>query len=513
MAYSPKGVMDIYQILARWHAGYSIKRISRSLQVDRKTVRRYIRAATNKGLSRDEPLPEREVLLGLIEPLLPKNDRATPARSQFEPYREEIIDLVTRSTDPLKAKTAYQVICHRYRVKASYSSFKRYFRTLPTGSSPRTTSRVEVAPGAEIQIDYAKVGRLLDPETGRERTVYAFIGTLSHSRYKFVEFAHKQDQRSFAASHVRMFEFFGGASTCIVIDNLKSGVVKPDRYDPTLNPLYRDLAEHYGTFIDTARVRKPRDKGKVERAVQSARELFRKLKTLHDSLILPQANQKALNWCRKENGLQVHGTTGEKPAEAFAAREQAALIPLPDTPFELATWKQVKVHPDQYIQFEKKAYSVPLRFVGHKLWARGTDRWLQLYDEHHLLVKQHVRTPYYRHTDWTDFPKSAAMMLSEEAVQQVIRSAGAIGPAMETYLTRILEPHAKINLRKAQGLIALRKTHDDHELERVAEEALALRLYKYKEFRHLLEQAPELKDDIIEVSEQTLTRSPDYFIH
>ena len=158
MAYSPKGVMDIYQILSRWHAGYSIKRISRSLQVDRKTVRRYIRAATNKGLSRDEPLPEREVLLGLIEPLLPKNDRATPARSQFEPYREEILDLVTRSTDSLKAETAYQVICHRYGVRASYSSFKRFFRTLPTGSSPRTTSRVEVAPAAEIQIDYAKVG-------------------------------------------------------------------------------------------------------------------------------------------------------------------------------------------------------------------------------------------------------------------------------------------------------------------------------------------------------------------
>ena len=104
-------------------------------------------------------------------------------------------------------------------------------------------------------------------------------------------------------------------------------------------------------------------------------------------------------------------------------------------------------------------------------------------------------------------------MLSEEAVQQVIRSAGTIGPAMETYLTQILEPHAKINLRKAQGLLALRKTHDDHELERVAKEALSLRLYKYQEFRHLLEQSPEPEDDIIEVSEQTLTRSPDYFIH
>lgn len=513
MAYSPKGVMDIYQILSRWHAGYSIKRISHSLGTSRKTVRRYIRAATKEGLSRDKPLPEREVLVELIIPLLPKRERASPARSQFEPYREEILDLVTRKTDPLKPKTAYEVICHRYELRASYSSFKRFFRTLPVAPKPRTTSRVEVAPGQEIQVDYAKVGRLLDVETGRERTVYAFIGTLSHSRYKFVEFVYKQDQQSFAASHVRMFEFFGGVAKCLIIDNLKSGVIKPDRYDPELNPLYRDLAEHYGTFIDTARIRKPRDKGKVERVVQLARELFRKLKTLHDSLLLSDANRMALTWCEFENGLQVHGTTGEKPAQAFADREQAALIPLPDTPFELAKWKQVKVHPDQYIQFDKKAYSVPLRFVGQKLWARGTERWLELYDEHFRQVKQHIRTPYYRHTDWTDFPKSAAMMLSEEAVQQVIRSARSIGPAMETYLTRILEPHAKINLRKAQGLIALRKRYTDHELERAAGEALELRLYRFDEFKTLLEIATEPEEEIIPISEETHLRSPDYFIH
>jgi transposase len=316
--------MDIYQIITRWHAGYSISEISRALDLARKTVRRYIREATACGLSLEEPLPGRDELTAMLLPLMPITERTMPAREQFDPYREEITDLLTRTSDPLKAKTVYEVLCHKYKLGASYSSFKRYVRGLPLPGSKRTTCRIEVNPGEEIQIDYAKVGRLFDPSTGKQRTVYAFIGTLSHSRYKFIEYVYTQDQCSFVASHVRMFDFFGGVARCLMIDNLKSGILKADRYDPTLNTLYRDLAEHYHTFIDPARVRAPKDKGKVERAVQQARELFRKLKTLHERtedrsyLDLIAANRMALTWCRDENGMRVHGTTGEKPREAPA---------------------------------------------------------------------------------------------------------------------------------------------------------------------------------------------------
>ena len=93
-------------------------------------------------------------------------------------------------------------------------------------------------------------------------TVYAFIATLSHSRHKFVDFVYKQDQQSFVASHVKMFNYFDGVPKRLVIDNLKNGVLKADLYDPRLNPTYRELAEHYRCFIDPARVSRPKDKGK-----------------------------------------------------------------------------------------------------------------------------------------------------------------------------------------------------------------------------------------------------------
>ena len=509
MAYSPKGVMDLYQIIKRWHAGYNLSEIARALSCTRKTVRHYVRAAEACGLSQDEPLPPPDELTTLLLPLMPITEREMPAREQFEPYREEITNLLTRTSDPLKAKSVYEVLCHKYNLGASYSSFKRYVRGLPLPGRRRTTCRIEVSPGEEIQIDYAKVGRLLDPSTGKQRTVYAFIGTLSHSRYKFIEYVYTQDQRSFVASHVRMFDFFSGAARCLMIDNLKSGILKPDRYDPTLNPLYRDLAGHYGTFIDPARVRSPKDKGKVERVVQQARELFRKLKTLHNDLDLTTANRMALTWCRDENGMRVHGTTGEKPREAFLEREQAALQPLPDSPFELATWKQVKVHPDQYVQFEKKAYSVPERYVGRRLWARGDDRWLRIYDDNFHLVKQHVRTHRFRHTDWSDFPKPVRMMLADDSIQHLLEKARQIGPSMRAYIERILEPHAKINMRKAQGMLGFAKHYNDAQMESAAEEALLTRQYRYQEFKKLLAE----EESVIPISEETITRSAEYFIH
>lgn len=439
-----------------------------------------------------------------------------PARCQFEQHRDEIVDLITRSVDPLRPKTAFEVICIRRGTTASYSSFKRFVRhNVPELSPKRTTCRVEVEPGAEIQIDYASVGLLRDEAAGRNRKVYAFIGTLSNCRYKYLEFVHSQNQQSFAASHVRMLEFFNGVSRCLVVDNLKSGVLKADLYDPELNPLYRDLAEHYGTFIDAARVRVPTDKGKIERVVPLARELFRKLKTLNARLDIGEANRLALDWCRNVNGMRIHGTTGERPFEAFTEREQRALKPLPQTPFEMASWKKVKVHPDQFIQFEKKTFSIPNRLVGHTLWARGTEKLVQIYDLDYRLVKQHVRTARFRHTDWSDFPENVTLMLSDRAVVNVIRRAAAIGSAMEAYVRRILEPHAKINLRKALGIVGLREHYEPEQLEAAATAAVSGRFVRYKEFKRLLEEPAPQEEEPIPISSETASfmRSADYFIH
>lgn len=154
MAYSPKGVMEILEVVARWHAGQSISTISKALGYDRKTVRRYVGVAQGCGISREAVLPEGDRLAELLLPLLPVVQREMPARSLFEPHGEEILELIGRTVDPLKPKTAFEVIKERYGVEASYSSFKRFVRQLaPERFGRRSTCRMETGPGEEIQID------------------------------------------------------------------------------------------------------------------------------------------------------------------------------------------------------------------------------------------------------------------------------------------------------------------------------------------------------------------------
>jgi transposase len=514
MAFNPKGLMDIYEIVSRWHAGYTISHISRALGVDRKTIRRHVVAAEASGVLRGEPLPPRDQLLPMLSPLVIARKRSMPARSIFEPFRDEILRLLEDPEDPLKPKTVFEVLCHRHAVEASYSSFKRYIRVLlAEKSGARTTCRFEVEPGEELQLDYGSVGRLND-ETGRERKVYAFIGTLSASRYKFIEFVFSQDQRSFASSHVRMFDWFGGVPRAIVVDNLKSGILKPDHYDPTLNPLYAELASYYGFFVDAARAHRPKDKGKVERSVPQARELFRKLKVLYPQLTLAEASMHAREWCRYENGERPHGTTGRRPANHFESEERAALLALPENPFEMATWKQVKVHPDQYIQFERKTYSAPLRYVGHRLWVRATDKTIELYTADFSRIKTHIRSSRYRTTDPSDFPTNVRMMMKDEAVRRLLARARAVGPSTLAFITQLLEPHAKRNFRKAQGILSLAERHGIERLESAAATALANDLVTYQAFKELVLSAPE-QESTVPVGEATsaLVRAADYFIH
>lgn len=367
MAFKRITPMNIYEIIRRWHSGQTIRKIARVLEYDRKTVRKFINIAKSKGLAPEQTLPLKQAVIALFESALPKMQRPATAQKLLEACLPEIVELINHPQNPLKPKSAFEVICSKHELngKVSYSTFKRFVKINELVISPqKTTCRIEVAPGMEVQIDYGKMGLLYDPVCGKKRTVFAFIATLAHSRHKFVEFVWSQNQQSFVASHVKMFEFFEGVPERIVLDNLKSGVIKPDLYEPTLNRTYREMAEHYQCFLDPCRVAHPKDKGKVERDVQTIREEFRKFMALYPDLDIQQANQLIRKWIVEQYGQRTHGTTQQKPFPLFEKNEKGQLKPLPAEPFQIARWKQAAVHPDHYIQFNKKAYSVPHAYVN-----------------------------------------------------------------------------------------------------------------------------------------------------
>ncbi|MFW6209619.1 MAG: hypothetical protein ACOC7X_13040 [Spirochaetota bacterium] len=277
-------IQSLRSIIRRYVDDQSVQEISLQEGFDRKTVRRYLTAVEEHGIKRGTELPDEQRLQEILELVLPANRRSRSKREQLESYKEELIALITGKRDdnepayPVKPKTAYRILRDKYGLDVSYETFKLYIREVkPHLSGKPAPLPIEVPPGSETQLDYCSLGLFTDPETGNRRKTYAFLGKLSNSRYPFIEFCHSQDKQQFVESNVRMVEFFEGSTERIVIDNLKAGVLKPDLYEPVLNPAYQDFAEHYGTFIDTARVATPTDKAKVERLVQDARELFRYL--------------------------------------------------------------------------------------------------------------------------------------------------------------------------------------------------------------------------------------------
>lgn len=188
--------------------------------------------------------------------------------------------------------------------------------------------------------------------------------TLSWSRHQYVEFVFDQQLQTWLRLHRNALAFFGGVPERVVIDNLKAAIVRACWHEPEAQQAYRECAEHYGFLIAACGPRMPRHKGKVEQG--GVHYVKRNFLGGRERTTISQANRDVLRWVRTTAGLRVHGTTRERPLDRFDL-ERAALRPLPATPYDLAIWKQVRLHRDCHVVFENAYYSAPFRLVGQAL--------------------------------------------------------------------------------------------------------------------------------------------------
>ena len=485
VSYKKVVVMELSEIIRRKNSGQSISEISHASGRDRKTIRKYIWLHSQEVKTSGEDCSlSGKVLQTIVE----KAKKVSARQKIFEQYHDEIRSLLSDKKNKLKIKSVYEVIRKRHEIKeTSLSSFKRYVRAHNLRRKNNTTCRIEQKPGHEIQVDYALVGKLNNPMTGRKSKAYVFIGTLSSSRHKYAEFVFKQDQVSFVESHVKMFGFFGGVTKTITLDNLKAGVITPDLYDPKINRTYAEMAEHYGCFINPCRVASPKDKGKVERDVQTIREEFTKMIVLNPSLTLMEANYKIKEWLKNEYGKRKHGTTQLPPFDFFKEEESPNLISLPVDAYEISEWKNAKVHPDCFIQVNKKSYSVPYQYVGKTLNVKIKSRMIEIYCNEEL-IKEHLIPKNNRQTDYDDFPENVSKALSGNLPSYLMREAEKIsGKNLKELIEKLLTPHAFINLRRAQGIIAVARGYSRHIVESAAAASLTeLTSYHPKKFKKII---------------------------
>ena len=459
-------------IFRRWMSGQSINKIHQEEGFDRKTIREYIRLFEAGGYRPGQQIVDKHALDAALGEFLPKNSRARNKRDLLTPYREELIGLVNPDAsaerneepsdkpEPVKPKTAYLILVEKYDLQVSYETFKLYAREIGLlAKRKRAPTRLESPSGRETQIDYGTVGTLPDRHSGKKRRVYAFAGKLSCSRLPYIQFTYTQKQQSFVESNIAMVEFYEGTTECLLIDNLKSGVLKPDIWDPKINRGYAEFAEYYGTFIDTARVAKATDKAKVERLIPQARELFRRLKAIYPTAGLEKLNQEALRWCREEYGTAKHGTTGIAPMTLFEEQERSLLKPLPAVRFEVPKYKPVKVHPDRFFTFDQKRYAMPEDCRGQSFIARASGGILRVFDASYRLIRSYPVTE--RRVSWLpgDFPESQEALMQGTYPRYLLSRARILGPAAERLISQILKPHAWVKARVAQGMLSVMETY------------------------------------------------------
>ena len=496
--------MDICEIVNQLRCEASERQISRDMQIDRRTVKRYREWAQEQGLLEGD-LPGMEELQEMAARSL--TTTAPPQNiSSVEPYREVVEKMV-------KAKVESAAIHERLKERGytgSYSAVYRFVRRLKE-QTPEAYVRVERDPGEEAQVDFGYAGRMIDPESGKLRKAWAFVMTLSWSRHQYVEFVWDQKVTTWLRLHRNAFEFFRGVPGRIVPDNLKAAIIRACWEDPQVQYSYRECAQHYGFRIAPCRPRTPEHKGKVEQG--GVHYVKRNFLGGRQATTLQQANRDVLVWCHTTAGLRIHGTVKEKPLERFEQVEKAHLKSLPKTPYDLIVWKQVKVYRDCYVNFEGSYYSAPFRLIGQKLWLCAGSQQVRLFSQYYQLQATHERAhkPGQRQTNPMHLPpeKLPGLLLSREAC---LEEAYTIGLSTLEVARTLLEDPVLDRLPSVGRLLRLAKKWGPERLEAACRRALAHDDPAYKTVKRILmqglDQTPERLPVVLPLA-STFARSRD----
>ena len=474
--------MDVQEILRRLRAGQSDRAIHRALGIHRDTLRKFRKWADKQNLL-DGDLPDLATLQRLLEATLPK-PKPPQNISSVEPYRPIVQKL---RQEGVEIAALHQRLMER-GYQGSYHAVWRFVRKLEP-NKPDATVRVERPPGEELQIDFGYAGKMHDPERKKERRAWAFVATLSYSRHQYVEFVFDQKIGTWLECHRHAFEFFGGVPQRIVIDNLKTAIIRACWDDPLVQQSYRECAEHYGFLIAPNRARTPEHKGKVEQG--GVHYVKRNFLGGRETTFLPQANRDVRKWCLTTAGQRIHGTTKEKPLARFEI-ERNHLQPLPKNPYDRGIWKMLTLHRDCHAVFDESYYSAPFSYIGKKLRVRGGNKQVRIYTQDYQWLATHklAEKPGTRRTNPRHLPpeKLPGWLLTRESCQE---DADSIGPSTAKVVSILLNDPVIDRMYTAGRLIRLRTRYGDQRLEAACARALHFDDPAYKTVKRILSEGLE----------------------
>src|SRR5262245_641070 len=491
-----------HQILALGRLGWALRRIEQATGVRRETASAYLKAA---GIAIREPRHRRPpkpasvvstdlatpVPVGSIHPAVlppgladsapwPPLSRRAPTASACEPYRELITLALGRGRN---AMAIWQDLVDAHGFAARYASVRRFVLTLRGRQTPDAHPVIVTGPEEEGQVDYGDGAMVRHPVTGRYRRTRLFVFTLGYSRKSVRLLTFASSTRRWAELHEEAFRRLGGAVRVVVLDNLKEGVLTPDIYDPTVNPLYRDVLRHYGVTALPCRVGDPDRKGKVESAIGHTQ--WTPLKGLRFEAL--EESQAYLDrWDTRWGDTRIHGTTKRQVAAMFA-EEQPALVPLPLEPFRYYQYGTRTVHLDGCVEVASAYYGPPPGWLGREIAVQWDEQHVRLLDPTTgLLLREHRRAPRGRHAV---HPADRPRRTPPTTLTLLARAARA-GRQIGALCEGIHRRDGELGVRRILGVLSLVKKHGAVLVDEACAAALELGIPEYRFVRRYLERQP-----------------------
>jgi len=490
----------------------SQRQISASLDIARGSVKDYLTRFAAVGLAwplapdMDDAALEKR----LFPPLLP-----TEINRKAEPNWAEVHESMKQKGSTIQ--WIHQEYLHLHPDGLAYTSFCQGYRKFRQALK-RYMRQTHVA-GDKVFVDYAgPTLSVTDPRTGEKKAAQIFVGVLGSSSYIYAEAVWSQQLPNWIASHVRMFEHFGGVPHVIVCDNLKSAVTRASRTDPTVHPTYQDMAAHYGTAIFPARPYKPRDKAKAENGVLIVERwiMFRLRKRVFASLA--ELNRAVVELLTDANNRPFQKLPGCR-REAFEKSDRPALKPLPQAKYVYAEFLRLRVGMDYHIEIAEHHYSVPSALARQEVDVRLTSDTVEVLHNNQR-VASHVRASDPGKTTDPQHMDAAHRHLETWTVENELDWAISIGGNTHAFLQAIFARNARRDLgyRSAAALKSVARDFGHERLEAACARALQIGATEINNVKSILRTnldravLLEAQNEEPSISHENL-RGPNYYIN
>jgi transposase len=402
------------------------------------------------------------------------------SRSSAAGYRDVILEKLELG---LSIQRVFQDLQEEYGYGHSYESVKRYVRKL--ARRRRAVGVMHSLPGEEAQVDFFRGAPTLDATTGQWRRPWVFRMTLCHSRHGYEEAVWDQKLGTFLRLHENAFRDFGGVPRVIRHDNLKAAVVRACLYDPDVNAVYAAFAEHWHFAALPTRPENPEENGKQERSGGYVKGNALKGRRFNS---LDEQNQYLRHWNRTIARLRIHGTTRKQVFTHFEETDKKALQPLVAEPFAIFERGTRTVHPDGHVEVAGAFYPVATHLLGEDVEVRWDARLVRIFHGE-TAVAVHARL---RPGEWARRPgeRHEEPTSSQRAyIAKLIGSCARVGQPLQEWAEAAYLERGVRALRLIQGVLHLVRKHRREAVLHAAKQALAHRLFRYKDLRRLAEQA------------------------